>query len=204
MAGLLFILLTGGIVCGSLSAGRLISITGRYKPFAVASLCCSSVAFLLLTMVPAGVPIYVIGGLMLLHGIGIGLAQQVPVIGVQNAAPSRDVGAATGAVTLSRMGGASIAISIYGAIIGAKLGHVGVSIPGVGNIEELTPKMMAALPDAARQAIAEAYAGAFHPLFMTAAGFCLFGLCLAVRLKNVQLPGAAKRADAETTAQAAE
>ncbi len=55
-----------------------------------------------------------IGAMMALHGFGVGLAQQVPVIGVQNAAPARDVGAATGSVTLSRMGGASIAISIYG------------------------------------------------------------------------------------------
>ncbi|MGO7550623.1 hypothetical protein AB9E34_33420, partial [Rhizobium leguminosarum] len=39
-AGLLFILLTGGLVFGSLSAGRIISKTGRYKPFAIASLTC--------------------------------------------------------------------------------------------------------------------------------------------------------------------
>jgi len=202
LAGLLFILLTGGIVCGSLTAGRLISATGRYKPFAIASCCCSSVAFLLLSQLSVGVSIVVVGGLMLLHGIGIGLAQQVPVIGVQNAASGRDVGAATGAVTLSRMGGASIAISIYGAIIGSRLGHVGLSIPGVGNIEELTPKMMAALPEEARHAIAEAYASAFHPLFLTSAGFCLFGLLMAVLLKNVQLPGAAKRPDADMAAHA--
>lgn len=204
LAGLLFILLTGGIVCGSLSAGRLISATGRYKPFAVASLTCSSVAFLLMSQLNAGAPIVIVGGLMLLHGIGIGLAQQVPVIGVQNAAAGRDVGAATGAVTLSRMGGASIAISIYGAIIGSRLGSVGVSIPGVGNIEELTPKMMAALPPETRHAIAEAYAAAFHPLFLTAAGFCLFGLLMATRLKNVQLPSAGKRTSGETAAHAAE
>jgi len=74
---------------------------------------------------------------------------------VQNTAASRDVGAATGAVTLSRMGGASIAISIYGAIIAARLSHVGVSIAGVTNIEELTPKMMATLPPEARSALLE-------------------------------------------------
>jgi predicted MFS family arabinose efflux permease len=205
MAGLLFILLTGGIVCGSLSAGRLISITGRYKPFAVASLCCSTTAFALLTQVHAGTPIVVIGSLMLLHGIGIGLAQQVPVIGVQNTAASRDVGAATGAVTLSRMGGASIAISIYGAIIAARLSHVGVSIAGVTNIEELTPKMMATLPPEARAAVADAYAAAFSPLFLTAAVVCLVGLVTAITLKNVQLPSASKKQEpAAAAAHAAE
>ncbi|WFU08767.1 MDR family MFS transporter [Rhizobium sp. CB3090] len=204
MAGLLFILLTGGIVCGSLSAGRLISIRGRYKPFAIASAACSTIAFAALAQAHAGTPIVFIGALMLLHGIGIGLAQQVPVIGVQNAAARGDVGAATGAVTLSRMGGASIAISIYGAIIAAKLGNVGVSIPGVANIEELTPKMMAALPEATRESVANAYASAFSPLFMTAAAICFLGLLTAITLKNVQLPGAAKTLDSRTAAHAAE
>lgn len=202
MAGLLFILLTGGIVCGSLSAGRLIAAKGRYKPFAIASAACSAIAFASIAVLPAGTPVVFIGGLMLLHGIGIGLAQQVPVIGVQNAAAARDVGAATGAVTLSRMGGASIAISIYGAIIAAKLGNVGVSIAGVSNIEELTPKMMAALPEATREAVANAYASAFSPLFMTAAGICLIGLLTSLTLKNVQLPGATQKFDSSTTAAA--
>jgi EmrB/QacA subfamily drug resistance transporter len=187
-AGLFFVLHTGGLVGGSLTAGRIISKTGRYKPFAIASLSCSAIAFALLSLLHAGTPILVIGALMMLHGIGIGLSQQVPIIGVQNAALRRDVGAATGAVTLSRMGGASIAISIYGAIIGSQLGRVGMSIPGVANIKEMTPKMMAALPDAARQAVADAYAAAFTPLFMTSCGIALLGLTAALMLKPVQLP----------------
>ena len=86
-AGLFFILLTGGIVCGSLAAGRIISATGHYKPLAIASTACSALAFGLLSQVHAGTPLAVIGGLMLMHGIGVGFAQQVPIIGVQNAAP---------------------------------------------------------------------------------------------------------------------
>ncbi|MDX3927519.1 MAG: MDR family MFS transporter [Shinella sp.] len=204
MAGLLFILLTGGIVCGSLSAGRMISATGRYKPFAIASLICSAIAFGVLTQVHAGTPVALIGGLMLLHGIGIGLAQQVPVIGVQNAAGSRNVGAATGAVTLSRMGGASIAISIYGAIVAANLSRIGAPIPGVVDIKEVTPKMLAALPDATRQAVADSYAAAFSPLFMTSCAIALIGLCAALMLKPVRLPHAGEIRKTDAAAEAAE
>jgi EmrB/QacA subfamily drug resistance transporter len=187
-AGLFFILLTGGIVCGSLAAGRIISATGHYKPLAIASTACSAIAFALLSQVHAGTSLALIGGLMLMHGIGIGLAQQVPIIGVQNAAPRRDVGAASGAVTLSRMGGASIAISVYGAIIGASMSRVGVSIPGVANIAEMTPSMIATLSPAAREAVANSYAAAFSPLFMTSCGFALVGLVAALRLKPTRLP----------------
>lgn len=193
-AGIFFILLTGGIVCGSLLTGRVISTTGRYKPMSIASLSLSVVAFLLLTQVHAGTPVALVGLLIAMHGIGIGFGQQVPVIGVQNAADGRDVGAATGAVTLSRMAGASIAISVYGAIIASNLSHMGTNIPGVANIEELTPKMMAALPEGVRQAVADNYAAAFAPLFLTSACFALTGLLAALLLKPVLLPqaGAAK------------
>ncbi|MFB2607776.1 MFS transporter, partial [Rhizobium phaseoli] len=154
--------------------------------------------------VQAGTPIAFIGAIMLLHGIGIGLAQQVPVIGVQNAAPARDVGAATGSVTLSRMGGASIAISIYGAIIASGLGKSGVPIAGVADIEQLTPKMMATLPEASRQAVADIYAAAFSSLFMTSCAIALIGLAAAVMLKPVQLPRAGEAKQLQATAEAAE
>ncbi len=202
-AGLFFIFLTGGLMCGSISAGRVISATGRYKPFAIASLSCNALAFALLSQFHAGTPLVLIGLVMTLQGVGIGLAQQVPIIGVQNAAPARDIGAATGSVTLSRMGGASIAISIYGAIIGSQLSKVGSSIPGVADIEQLTPKMLAALPEAARLAVADAYASAFVPLFMTSCGIALLGLVAALMLKPVQLPRAGA-APSKPVAEAAE
>ena len=73
VAGLLFILLTGGIVVGSLTAGRLISLSGRYKPFAIVSASLTVLALLIFTQIQPGTPLFVICGIMALHGIGIGL-----------------------------------------------------------------------------------------------------------------------------------
>jgi hypothetical protein len=102
------------------------------------------------------------------------------------------------------MGGASIAISIYGAIIASQLSRIGVSIPGVTDIEQLTPKMLAALPEATRQAVADAYASAFSPLFMTSCAIALIGLAAAVMLKPVQLPRADEVKTSSPVAEAAE
>jgi MFS family permease len=190
-AGLFFIAVTGGIVIGSLSAGRLISITGRYKPFSVAGLSVNVIALLLFSLVHAGTPLYLIALLMLMQGFAVGLGQQAPIIGVQNSAPRADVGAASGAVTLSRMGGAAIAISVYGAIVASGLKGVSANIPGVGHIQELTPKMLAELPAASQAAVAGLYADAFTPLFLTAAATAAIGLIAALMLKPVRLPGAA-------------
>ncbi|MDQ0317957.1 EmrB/QacA subfamily drug resistance transporter [Pararhizobium capsulatum DSM 1112] len=188
LAGLMFVMLTGGIVCGSISAGRMISKTGRYKPFAIASPGIAILSLLLMSQVQPGTSIFLIGAIMGLHGIGIGLGQQVPVLGVQNSAPKRDVGAATGSVTLARMGGASIGISIYGATNAAGLARQDFAIPGLESIEKMTPQILAALPEASRQMVADYYTQAFHPLFVTAAIIALTGLVCAICLKSVHLP----------------
>jgi EmrB/QacA subfamily drug resistance transporter len=190
LAGLLFIALTGGIAVGSLNAGRLISRTGRYKIFAMLSSGGSVIVLAMLSLVPVGTPIAVIGFLMLLQGISVGIGQQVPVIGVQNAADPRDVGAATGAVTLMRMAGASIAISVYGAVLSSAMSAHGGAVPGVGNIEELTPAVLAGLSPEVRAAVAALYGGAFHWVFAAASATIAIGFVAAALLKNVRLPSA--------------
>ncbi len=187
-AGLFFIPLTGGIALGSVTAGRLMSRTGRYKIFAIISGASALVALTIIAFLPLSAPLWVLAPVLLMNGLGIGIAQQVPVLGVQNAADKRDTGAATGVVTLTRMGGASIGISVYGAIMAAGVSHLTVPIPGVDDIEKLTPKDVSGLPEATRQAVAAVYHSAFHPLFLTGAGIGLVALICAVSLKNTQLP----------------
>jgi predicted MFS family arabinose efflux permease len=192
LAGLLFIALTGGIAIGSLTAGRLMSITGRYRIFSQISTGGGAVAFALYFLLDPGTPIAVIGLVMLLQGISIGFGQQVPVVGVQNAADPRDVGAATGAVTLTRMAGASIAISTYGAVLGAFMAAA-TPVPGVGNIEAMTPATLATLSDSARATVAAVYAHAFGPVFATMSGLIAIGFVAALFLPNVRLPQAISR-----------
>jgi len=196
-AGLFFIGLTGGIVVGSMSAGRLISITGRYKPFAVLGLVMSIGALLLLSQVTAATPLWLVAILLMLQGLAVGFGQQAPIIGVQNSAPREDMGAATGAVTLMRMGGASIAISLYGAIIGSSVKGSGVVIPGVADIGALTPKVLDQLPQASREAVASVYFSAFTPLFFAAAVIAAIGLIAALFLKPKRLPTAQVQAAAQ-------
>lgn len=188
MAGLLFVATTGGIAVGSIAAGRLIARTGRYKPFSIASAAFGVLSLGIFSLLHAGTPLIVIALVMLLQGVGVGIGQQVPVIGVQNAAARADVGAATGTVTLTRMGGAAIAISIYGAIVSSGLAHVQIALPGGADFRNLTPEGLAALPEAARTLVANAYSDAFVPLFLTASGMMVIGLICALFLPNIRLP----------------
>ncbi len=187
-AGLFFVAVTIGLVVGSISAGRLIAMTGRYKPFLVLGLSLNCISLGVFSQLHPGTPLYVIGLVMLFQGLAVGFGQQAPIIAVQNSVPRGDIGTATGTVTLMRMGGAAIAISIYGAIIAAGLRGVQVAIPGVPDIHSLTPKLMAALPEASRLAVAEIYAGAFTTMFLTASGIAALGLIAAIAMRNVRLP----------------
>jgi EmrB/QacA subfamily drug resistance transporter len=187
-AGLLFIALTGGIAAGSLTAGRLISRSGYYKVFSLMSAGGGAVVFLLFSFVHSGTPVAVIGLLMLFQGLCVGFGQQVPVVGVQNAANPHDVGAATGAVTLTRMAGASIAISVYGAVLFAGLADHLTPIAGLGSIDQLTPADLSALSPDARAIIGNIYADAFSPVFMTMSAMIAIGFVAAAFLRNTRLP----------------
>jgi len=184
-AGLFFIAITGGLAAGSLTAGRLIARTAVYKPWLIAGLGLSTLALVTLSFLPAGLSYWFLGAVFVAQGFSIGLAQQSPIIGIQVEAPGRDVGAATGAVSLGRIAGASLAMSIYGAILTSMLSRV--TIPGIGALADAAPAAINALPDTAREAARAAVAGAFHPLYLRAAGIAAIGLAASIALRPVHL-----------------
>lgn len=187
-AGLFFIAITGGIAVGSLTSGRLIERSGQYKPFLVVGFAMTIMALLVLSQIHVGTPLWVIGLVLLANGLAIGLGQQAPVIGVQLVAPHSDVGAATSAVTLCRMAGASLAISIYGATLSARLAATEMTVPGGGSLTSMSPDALAALPEATRYAVSVLFSDAFTWVYCTAAGIVGIGLVAALVLRPAFMP----------------
>ncbi len=74
-AGLFFIAVTAASI-GSLTAGRLISITGRYKPFVVTGLVMNVITLLLFSQLHAGSSLVLVGFIMLLQAFPSGLANR--------------------------------------------------------------------------------------------------------------------------------
>ncbi|MDO6724746.1 MFS transporter [Celeribacter halophilus] len=81
-AGLFFIAITCGIAGGSLTAGRLIERTGRYKPFLITGTTLSVLALIGVSQIQVGTSLWLIGAVLAINGLAIGLAQQSPVIGL--------------------------------------------------------------------------------------------------------------------------
>ncbi|WP_252729535.1 MDR family MFS transporter [Pacificibacter marinus] len=187
-AGLFFIAITGGIAVGSLTAGRLIARSGQYKPFLITGTTLSVLALIAVSQIQVGTSLWVIGSVLAVSGLAIGLAQQSPIIGVQLIAPQADIGAATSAVTLCRMAGASLAISTYGAVLSARLMAGGDGVVGVPDPSSLSPEALAGLPEASRIAVSILFSDAFTWLYMVAAGVSMIGLTAAIMLRPTTMP----------------
>lgn len=192
-AGLLFLPSSVGSLVASIGTGYIVARTGRYKPFPVAAMALGILVMLAFATVHASTPIWVIGILMFFFSFSIGLQMQTLMVAVQSSAPHRDVGAATGTLTLARMIGASLGLAANGGILTAGLlrGQAGISAETLaampGTMSEMTPAAIATLPATAAQEVVEVFATAFGSVFYFAAGLFAVGLICALFVENKKL-----------------
>jgi MFS family permease len=120
-SGLVLTPLMLAIMGASVASGQIISRTGRYRWALLAGPAIMSVGFVLLSGLDAasGNGEVTLGTIVL--GIGIGLLMQNLVLIVQNAVPSRDLGAATSAGQFFRSIGGTIGVSVMGAVLASRL-----------------------------------------------------------------------------------
>lgn len=122
-AGSFFIALMTGVACGSMLTGRFVSRTGRYKVIMCAGLAGTACTMAVLALLPAGQSFTLLAAIFAILGFCNGLGQQIPTLAVQYYAPPKDLGSATGAVSLFRLTGAAVATSVYGSILHYRLPH---------------------------------------------------------------------------------
>ena len=91
-SGLLMLPLMGGLMTTSITSGRIISRTGRYKVWPVTGMAVAATGMLLLSLMDASTTRLESSVYMLVLGLGIGMVMQVLVLAVQNAVPYADLG----------------------------------------------------------------------------------------------------------------
>jgi predicted MFS family arabinose efflux permease len=145
-----------GAVTTSLLTGQLVSRTGRYRWNAILGPLALTAGMLLLWRMNVHTTNGQAARNMVVAGIGIGSMMQVFVLSVQNAVSRAKIGAATALTQFGRQMGATLGVTIMGAIVNNGLP------PGVGIGEG---SAIHKLPLAARQGLANA----IHPAFLAAA-----------------------------------
>lgn len=121
-SGLLLLPMMIPVVIVAQIAGKVMTRTGRYKIFPVIGSIALTVGAVLLATMTVGTPIAITAAFMVPLGIGSGLTQQMTTTIAQNSVQQKDIGAASGAVTLLRTIGGSIGIAVFGSIFTAHTG----------------------------------------------------------------------------------
>ena len=102
---------------GSIGAGQIVARMGRYKALVLFGLAIMTIGLLLLGRMGAGTTRLTVVGDMLLVGAGMGLTMPIFTLIVQNAAPQRQIGAATATVQFFRQIGGTVGAAVFGSIM---------------------------------------------------------------------------------------
>jgi EmrB/QacA subfamily drug resistance transporter len=202
-AGLLTIPLMTGVLLSSIIAGRMITRSGRVKPYILVGLSVLVVGFAMLGTIDHQTSLVFVGAAMLLVGIGVGMSMQNLVLAVQNTVRLRDIGAASSSVAFFRSLGGAVGVSVLGAILAGRvtdqithdLAAAGVRPPSGGGSE--SDLNITALPDAMQHIVRAAYGDATGHIFLISAGIAVVGLIAAAFLKPVTLRTSLDLPDAE-------
>jgi EmrB/QacA subfamily drug resistance transporter len=193
-SGLLLLPLMMGVVTTSISSGRIITRTGRYRWWPVAGMAtCTVGMFLLSRMDPSMSRLYASASMAIL-GLGIGMVMQVLVLAIQNAVQHRDLGAATSAANFFRSIGGTFGTAVLGAIFSAQLvSTLAASLPA-GAARGLDPGSLARAPEqiarldpSLRDPVIGAIAQAVDTVFVVAIPIAGLGFLLALFLREVPL-----------------
>jgi EmrB/QacA subfamily drug resistance transporter len=191
-SGALLAPLMGGMLCTSITGGRFISSTGRYKVLPIIGFSLCLLSDVLMTTMHAGTTQLQVSVYMVLMGFGVGLIPQVLTTSTQNDVPQHHLGAATSGLQFFRSMGASIGVALFGAVLNNRLAVWGPRLlpPGAGvNPIDIqgSPSQLAALPPAVRDAVIEIFARSLHWVFVACVPIALVGLIVVLFLEEKPL-----------------
>lgn len=190
-AGLLTIPMMAGVLGASIVSGRMISRSGRVKPYIVTGSVVLVAGFALLGTIDHRTSMLFVGAAMLLVGTGVGMTMQNLVLAVQNTVSLRDVGAASATVAFFRSLGGTIGVSVLGAVLARQvtgaitrdLAAAGIPTGGAagGSLN------LDGLPPVVEHIVRAAYGDATGHIFLVAAAIGTVGVVAALLLRPVTL-----------------
>lgn len=125
-AGLMLLPMVAGIMTSSITVGRLVAKTGRYKRWIVGGFGVTAASVAALTILQPESPYWHEAVVMALAGLGLGAAMPILTLAVQNEFTQKDLGAATSSVQLFRGLGSTIGAAVFSGVLTAGiLAHVG-------------------------------------------------------------------------------
>ena len=215
-AGLKLIPLMLGILSLTITSGRVITKTGKYKMFPVVGTITMSIGILLMTRLATDTPYWQLSIYAIIVGAGLGASMQTIVIALQNAVEYKDLGIATSSNTFFRSLGGAFGTAIFGTILSQRIasnlesGFAKLAQSNPDQLSQLDPTLIgtlqnnteaiATLPDPVRNTVLESFMSAFHSVFWVAFPVVLLGFFFAIFLKEKPLQSSHEHASARQDA----
>ena len=200
-AGLMSIAMVGGLLVSSISTGRIITTTGRWKRFLVGGMVLVLIGLGLLSTIDDTTSLLRVGVFMAILGLGLGATMQNLVLSVQNNTAQRDMGAASSVVAFFRSMGGSIGVSALGAalsnkvidVVSAGLAKMGVDPSAAGGSNAVPD--MSTLPPPIRALFEHAFGQATGHVFLLAVPCAALAFVAVLFIREVPLRTTIERQD---------
>jgi len=186
------IAMVGGLMVSSLTTGRIISRTGRWKRYLVGGMVLVIIGLVLLGTIDDTTNLAVVGLFMAVLGLGLGATMQNLVLAVQNNTVQSDMGAASSVVAFFRSMGGSIGVSALGALLAAQVadkvatGLAALGVPTSSHESHAIPDLDT-LPAPVRAVFEHAFGASIGELFLVAMPFAVLALVCVLFIREVPL-----------------
>ena len=194
-SGMAMLPVVAGLFTSSISSGRLISSTGRYKIFPITGAAIIVVGLLLLGTIGVETPYWQVGVFGFIFGLGLGMTLQTVVVAVQNAVEMRDLGTATSSTTFFRSLGGAIGAAMFGAALGIRLDyHLEQNLgaqAGSAAVDANDIQAMQQLEEPTRILVLSAFTDALNDVFLVGIPFIIIAFVIALFLQEIPLRSAA-------------
>lgn len=118
-SGLMLLPMVAGIMTSSILSGQIIARTGRYKIFMQIGFLAATAAMIALTFLSPEMSYGYEAFVMVVLGLGMGVAMPVLNLAIQNEVEQKDLGVATSSSQLFRSLGSVIGTAVFGAMLTA-------------------------------------------------------------------------------------
>ncbi|MEV4182074.1 MDR family MFS transporter [Streptosporangium canum] len=192
-SGMLLLPLMFGMLGAQLVTGRLISANGRYRVYPILGGALMIAGALALFRLDVDTPAALASALTLLIGAGMGLVIQSTTLITMNSANPRDMGAASGTLTLLRTIGGSAGIALLGTLYAARMRADLATHLGPATAErltaggELTPALLPSLPAQAADAVRLAVTGGLHVILIGTAVLSVIAFAVSWLIRETPL-----------------
>lgn len=185
-SGLFILVLTIGLLGTSTASGYFVSYTGRYKILPVVGLFVLSIGMAALASLDQNSPIQLIVFYMFVVGCGLGPANAIAASSIQNAVPQNMLGVATASVSMFRLIGGSIGVSVFGALFSTGLTRRLASIlPDSAGSSAVDPYAIAQLPPVLREQALHGFVDAIQPIFIILSVLAFTGFVISLFMEEV-------------------